>query len=445
MTPVMMILSLLVGLCIGGGYALRVRAASAAQHEQLHRALADATRSEAELRVELARAQSSLATDQQMLDSFRAVSADALAAQSQQLLQLAETRYGALQQNTDTVLSTHSQVVGDGLAQLAERLATLERERNSSSVELRTMVGELTRATQATRTEAARLASAMSDNRVRGAWGEVQLRRALELAGLVRHMDFAEQGGVTDGEAAGRPDVVVHLPNGHDVVIDSKVPLDRYLEAVDASDPAAERALQVEHARSVAGHAKALAGRDYATMLDASIDLVLMFLPGESFLSAAMDADPTLFESCAARGVYLVTPSSLVPLLRGIALGWRERQAEQASAEIHQLGMELHERISVFAEHYSKVGTQLDRTVRAFNTSMGSFETRLVSTARKLSERGAGSSRELSPPTQIESRPRQLHTLSTTPVDDLSGAAAAVDPAAAEVAELPAAVGEAGD
>ncbi len=244
----------------------------------------------------------------------------------------------------------------------------------------------------------------MSDNRVRGAWGEVQLRRALELAGLSRHVDFAEQSGITDGAASGRPDVVVHLPNGHDVVIDSKVPLDRYLQAVDATDPAAEHELQVEHAKAVARHAKDLAGRNYATLLESSIDLVLMFLPGESFLAAALDADPTLFESAAAKGVYLVTPSSLVPLLRGIALGWRERQAEQAAAEIHQLGIELHDRIGLFAEHYTKVGKQLDRTVAAYNTSMGSFETRLADGAQAVRARrsivpGSGQ------PAEIETRP----------------------------------------
>ena len=415
MTPVISILALLLGLCVGGGYALRVRSIAAAQHQQLAEAAAAAARRESTLQVELARAQSLTATGDQMLDAFRAVSADALATQSQQFLQLAETKYGTLQQSTDTVVSAHSQAVGDGLARLGERLTSLEKERSSSTVELRTMVAELSLATAATKAEAAKLAAAMSDNRVRGAWGEVQLRRALELAGLSRHVDFAEQSGVTDGAASGRPDVVVHLPNGHDVVIDSKVPLDRYLQAVDANDPAAEHELQVEHANAVARHAKDLAGRNYARLLESSIDLVLMFLPGESFLAAALDADPTLFESAAAKGVYLVTPSSLVPLLRGIALGWRERQAEQAAVEIHQLGIELHDRIGLFADHYTKVGTQLERTVAAYNTSMGSFETRLATTARKLSERGAASSRESGQPAEIETRPRELRTLTSLP------------------------------
>ena len=334
-----------------------------------------------------------------MLDAFRAVSADALASQSQQLVQLAEAKYGTLQRSTDTVLHSHSRTVGDGLRQLAERLTALEQERTNATVELRTMVTELAQVTAATKDEAAKLASAMSDNRVRGAWGEVQLRRALKLGGLTRHVDFVEQSGIANAAGSGRPDVVVRLANGHNVVIDSKVPLDRYLEAVAATDPTLERALQVEHAKTVAGHAKALAGRDYAGMLEGSIDLVLMFLPGEPFLSAAFDADPSLFERSAAMGVYLVTPSSLVPLLRGISLGWREHRAEQAAAEIHRLGTELHERIALFAEHHAKVGKQLAGTVEAYNRSVGSLETRVLSTARKLADHGASSTRELPTPT----------------------------------------------
>lgn len=402
---------LVAGLVVASRLISQSRLALDAERRAGADAAAQAVQRETQLQVELARAQSSAGTGAQQLDAFKAASNEALAWQSQQFVRLAEAKYGTLQAHSDTVLTSHSQQMDAGLKSLAERLALLEQERSRSTVELKTMVEELSRATAATREEASRLASAMSDNRVRGAWGEVQLRRALELAGLGRHVDFVEQEGVTDGSASGRPDVVVKLPNDRCVVIDSKVPLSRYLEAVNTSDPVAERALQLEHAKAVTGHVKALAGRDYANLRSGSIDLVLMFLPGEPFLSAALDADPTLFESAAAKGVYLVTPSSLIPLLRGIALGWRERQSEQAAAEIHQLGVELHERIAVFAEHYAKVGAQLGRTVDAFNSSVGSLESRVLSTARRLSERGAGSTRVLPDTPQIESTSRMLKTL----------------------------------
>ncbi len=378
-------------------------------------------RARAELRerqIELAQARSSAATDEQMLAAFKSVSVEALAQQSQQLVELAEAKYGTLQATTDTVLTRHGTNVSDGLKELSERLTSLERERATSTVQLATMVESLSQATTATREEAARLASAMRDNRVRGVWGEVQLRRALELAGLDRHVDFVEQRGSSNGLHSGRPDAVVAIANDRCVVIDSKVPLDRYLDAANETDSTRVTQLHGEHARAVAGHVKALAGRDYAGMVSGSVDLVLLFLPGEPFLSAALDADPTLFESAAAKGVYLVTPSSLIPILRGIALGWRERQAEEAAAEIHQLGVELHERIAVFADHYAKVGAQLAKTVDVFNNSVGSLDSRVLSTARKLSEHGAMSTKMLPDTPQVEIAPRKLKMVSVDAAPD---------------------------
>ena len=226
-----------------------------------------------------------------------------------------------------------------------------------------------------------------------------------------RHVDFVEQLGVASVDGRGRPDVVVPLPHGRCVVIDAKVPLDRFLEAANAGDPAVERRLQGEHAKAVAAHVHALAQRDYVAKVDGAVDMVLLFLPGEPFLSAALDADPTLFESAAARGVHLVTPSSIVPVLRGIALGWREHRAEQAAAEIQQLGCELHERLATFAEHFTAVGTQLDRTVAAFNRSVGSFDARLTPSARRLAELGAGSRRDLPEVVEVATLARPLRML----------------------------------
>ena len=305
---------LLIGLLLGsaGGIWLAVQARSAladaaresARREEFHvdRANRQAER-EALLREHIARVEAAAATDDQMLDAFRSLSQEALAAQSAQLVQLAEAKYGALHQTTDSVLAGHSKAVGDGLRALSERLVALERERNDATSALRAIVGDLSVAHRATQAETSKLAAAMRDNRVRGAWGEVQLRRVLEMAGLDRHADFIEQRGVTDGESRSRPDVVVPLPNGRCVVIDAKVPLDRYLDAANAGDPAIERRLQAEHAKAVAGHVTALAQRDYAAKVDGSVDMVLLFLPGEPFLAAALDADPTLFEAAAAKGV----------------------------------------------------------------------------------------------------------------------------------------------
>lgn len=330
----------------------------------------------------------------------------------------------ALRQHQAAVLERQGRVVGDGLHTLAERLADLERERNNATSALRAVVGELTLANHASRLETAKLGAAMRDNRVRGAWGEVQLRRVLEVAGLERHADFVEQRGVTDGEVSGRPDVVVSLPNGRCVVIDAKVPLDRYLEARNTDDPDESGRLQRAHAKAVGAHVTALARRDYAALVPGAVDMVLLFLPGDPYLAAALDAEPALFEAAAAKNVILVTPSSLVPLLRGIAVGWREHRAEQAAAEIQQLGVELYDRIAVFAEHFATVGVQLDRTVAAFNKSVASLDTRVLSTARRLAEHGAGSTRIVAEAAELATATRPLRVLARdderAPTDELT-------------------------
>lgn len=427
----LLVIGLVVGLVAGSSLGIwlvvQSRAAlsdAAAQHTEVVRLAAER---ETRLREQLARAEASQATDSQMLAAFRSVSQEALASQSDRLLQLAEAKYGALQQHSDTVLAGHGRAVAENLARLTERLGDLERERNESTTALRAIVGELTVAHRDTQAEAARLAAAMRDNRVRGAWGEVQLRRVLELAGLGRHADFVEQRTVGDTVDRGRPDVIVPLPDGHHVVIDAKAPLDRYLEAANVADTDAQQRLLAAHAKAVAHHVHALSQRDYAAKVGGTVDMVLLFLPGEPFLAAALDADPSLFEQAALKGIHLVSPSSLLPVLRGIALGWREHRAERAAAEIQQLGVELHERIGVFADHFAKVGVQLDRTVGAFNCAVGSLDARLVSTARKLADHGADSRRELPDVIEIPTatRPiRMLELVDTSPPDAPAGVAA---------------------
>lgn len=409
-------LILLLGVVIGAGWLL-VQARHAvveaargrAEDARLH------AEREARLREQIGRLQGATASEDQLRDAFHSLSQEVLSTQTQQLLHLAEARYGALQQTTDTVLAGHGKAVDDGLRALSQRLGALEKERAESTAALRTMVEELGRANRATQEEAARLSAALRDNRVRGAWGEVQLRRVLELAGLDRHADFVEQVSVGDLSHRGRPDVVVALPFGRSVVIDAKAPLDRYLDAANCADPATQQRLLAEHAKAVGNHVNALASRDYVAKVDGAVDMVLLFLPGDAFLAAALDADPGLFESSAKKGVHLVTPSSILPVLRGIALGWREHRAEQAAAEIHALGVELHERIAVFAEHFATVGRHLDRTVEAFNASVGSLDSRVLATARKLEEHGAGSGREVLEAPEIDANSRPIRMLALVP------------------------------
>lgn len=367
------------------------------------------------LREEIAKLSAEQRTDEEQLKVFRSVSQEALAAQTQSLVQVAEAKYGGLQKTTDALLSGHSKTITTGLAEMAERIERLEKERADHATTMRTMVQQLSAAHDATRKETASLTSALRDNRVRGVWGETQLRRVLERSGLERHIDFIEQRGASDGIASGRPDVVIPLANGRSVVIDAKVPLDAFLNAANESDPDREREFQLAHAKAVSGHVNALASRDYIGKVDGAVDMVLLFLPGDAFLAAALDADPSLFDAAVAKGVYLVTPASLMPVLGGIAAGWRQFRAEQSVAEIQALGTELYDRIAVFADHYNKVGRALNSTVAAFNTSVGSLDSRLIPTARRLSDSGARTNKELGEPSEIDERARQIRAVEPQP------------------------------
>lgn len=406
------ILSALVGLAIGLGYS--VWRVSALRSEHFAAAL-DAEKREGSLREEVATLRADLVSEDERLAAFRSVSQEALAAQSASLVQVAEVKYGSLQKTTDAVLSGHAKTISQSLADIAERIETLEKERMVHAGELRGMVVALKQEHEATRKETTSLTMALRDNRVRGTWGETQLRRVLERSGLSRHVDFLEQHSVNDGLSSGRPDVVIPLPGGRAVVIDSKVPLDKFLEAANEQDPALERSHQQAHAKAVASHVNALAGRDYTGKVDGAIDMVLMFLPGDAFLAAALDADPSLFEKAVAKQIYLVTPASLLPVLGAIAAAWQQAKIEESAQEIQALGSELYDRIAIFADHYSKVGSQLNSAVGAFNRSVASLDTRLLTTARRLSEHGASTAKELPQIAEIDERARQIRAVEPQP------------------------------
>lgn len=281
------------------------------------------------------------------------------------------------------------------LAEQAARLRELEERGSRDAAVLQHAVGELHRSNEELRDEARGLASALRDNTVRGTWGEMQLRRVLEASGMERHADFVEQAVVSGPDGSVRPDVVVRLPNGRRVVIDAKAPLDAYLRAADCEDDEARAAHRAQHAAAVAGHVTALSRRRYDDLVEGSVDFVVMFVPGDAFLSAAFDVRPDLLEAAAHRNVILASPSTLMAFLRGVACGWRERQVADEAEELARLGRELHERIAVFGEHFAAVGASLGRSVAAYNQAVGSMERRLLVTARRFAEHGAGSSRPL--------------------------------------------------
>jgi DNA recombination protein RmuC len=245
---------------------------------------------------------------------------------------------------------------------------------------------------------------------VRGQWGEVQLRRVLEMAGMIEHCDFVEQATVTTADGRIRPDVVVKLPGGKSVVVDAKAPLLAFLAARDAKSEAERAELMRQHAQQVRAHVIKLAAKNYWEQFAASPEMVLMFLPGDAFYAAALEQMPELFEEAIAQRVLIATPMTLMGVLRAVHVGWKQERLAESAEEISRCGRDLHERLATFGEHISKVGVALGRTVEAFNGAVGSYENRVLPGARKLEDLGAGGKKTLEDTQPVDARPRPLMT-----------------------------------
>src|SRR5690349_15280022 len=270
-------------------------------------------------------------------------------------------------------------VVRDGLDRLQDQLQDLHAQRHAWQGELRQQVDVLRR-------ETSNLATALRRPQVRGRWGELHLRRAVEIAGLVSRCDFDEQVTLRgDDGAALRPDLVVHLAGGRDVVVDAKVPLEAFLDATECEDDDERAAHLARHARQFRQHVDTLAGKAYWRALPGTPELVVLFVPGESFLSAALESEPSLLEHAAERHVVLATPTTLIALLRTVAHGWSQEALAEKAQEVHRLGREVHERLGVMGGHLDRVGRALGSAVTAYNQAVGSLETRVLVSARKLS------------------------------------------------------------
>lgn len=351
---------------------------------------------------------------------FRALAAQALAANNEQFLHLATTRFDTLEDASHREAMAREQAVeglvrpiDQRLGDLQQALLTLDRRRAVEASELREMLTHLRSTTESLHGETRILATAMKDTRARGSWGELQLRRVVELAGLVEHCDFISQLTVSGDDGHLRPDLVVRLPEGRSVVVDAKVPMQAYLQAVETDDPETERGFLEAHGRAVAGHVEALRRRDYAHHVPGSIDVVVLFVPGDAFLSAAYAARPTLFDDAIGRGVFLATPVTLIALLRAVAFGWRQERLAESSAEIVRLGEELHQRVGTFADHLAKVGGALDRATRSYNEAVGSLESRVLVTTRRLAGHGVGTAAVTAPET-VDTAVRPLTAVELT-------------------------------
>ena len=286
------------------------------------------------------------------------------------------------------------------------RVTELERDRVDAYSELREQVRSMGAVSGELRTETKQLVAALRAPQVRGRWGEHQLRRIVEAAGLLEHCDFAEQVTASTDNQGVRPDLVVRLHGGRLVVVDAKAPFDAYLSAMEARDEQSRDAHLDRHARHLRGHVDALAAKAYWTAFESTPDFVVLFVPADPFLDAALQRDPMLMEHAFARNVVLATPATLIALLRTVAFSWRQEALAHNAVAVHNLARELYGRLSTLGDHVGKLGGALGAAVTAYNKAVGSLESRVLVSARKLAEMGV-SDDELAVPAQVELTPRQ--------------------------------------
>ena len=353
--------------------------------------------------------------EERLTRAFGSLSAEALDANTKRFLELAVLRFDTLKTDAARDLAVRqAEIAGivspmkEALQKVEQTLATVEQTRSEDKGRLTTELGAVATAHQALQDETRRLTRALQVPHVRGRWGEMQLRRVVELAGMEEHCDFELQQSLAGDAGVLRPDLVVTLPGGRAVVVDAKAPVVAYLEAINMPDEAARDARMRDHAALVKTHINALGAKSYWDRLETAPDFVVLFLPGESFFSAAVQHDPGLFEHGVRQRVFLAGPFTLLALLRTVAHGWnREKLAENAKA-ISDLGRELYDRLVVMTDHFVDLRRKLQGAVEAHNATVGSLESRVLPSARRFRDLGMTTQRELEHLSPVEHTPRRI-------------------------------------